>query len=337
MIKSTFFCIDGHTCGNPVRLVTSGQPLLNGQTMSEKRQDFISHHDWIRQSLMLEPRGHDMMSGGLLYPPINDNADASILFIETSGCLPMCGHATIGIVTAALETGLITPKNSGEMILDVPLGQIKVHYQTSNGKVNTVKFYNVPAYLCHHQITLDIAELGELVVDVAFGGNFYVIVEPQRHFPGIDQWSAAEILQWSPIVREIANQSLTCIHPQDATIKGISHVLWTGDKKQSGSNGANAVFYGDNAIDRSPCGTGTSARMAQLFAKNQLCLGQQYVHESYIGSQFVGKIEQVVELNTEQGKMTAIIPSIQGWAQVFGQNAITVDDSDPFWSGFVVR
>jgi len=355
MIKGTFFCIDAHTCGNPVRLVTSGHPNLKGQTMSEKRQDFLENHDWIRQGLMFEPRGHDMMSGAFLYPPCSDNADASILFIETSGCLPMCGHGTIGTVTSGLESGLLTPKVAGKLTLDVPAGQIEVEYSLQGeagesqrhnkavNKVDSVKIYNVAAYLAHQNIELSIEGLGLLTVDVSYGGNYYVIVEPQENFPGIDQWTANEILHWSPIVRAAASKVVTCIHPEDPSVNGVSHVLWTGKPKNENSDAANAVFYGEKAIDRSPCGTGTSARMAQLYAKGQLSLGDSFVHESYIGSQFIGKIEQIVELDCDstysqgvEGKISAIKPSIQGWAKVFGKNCITIEDDDPYAFGFVV-
>lgn len=337
MIKGTFACIDAHTCGNPVRLVTSGHPNLKGDSMSEKRQDFLENYDWIRQGLMFEPRGHDMMSGSFLYPPCSENADASILFIETSGCLPMCGHGTIGTVTSAIEAGLIIAKEPGKLVLDVPAGQINVEYTQEAGKVKSVKIYNVAAYLAHRDVQLDIPGLGRLVVDVSYGGNFYVIVEPQENFPGIDGWSASELLRWSPIVREAASKAVSCIHPQDPTVCGVSHVLWTGKGQNDNTDAANAVFYGDKAIDRSPCGTGTSARMAQLFAKEKLNPGQRFIHESYIGSQFIGKIESTVELETAEGTITAIMPSIEGWAHVFGQNTITIDDDDPYAFGFIVN
>lgn len=342
MIKGTFFCLDAHTCGNPVRLVTSGHPDLKGETMSEKRLDFIKNYDWIRQGLMFEPRGHDMMSGAFLYPPCSDNADASILFIETSGCLPMCGHGTIGTITAAIEHGLLVPKKAtddeiNKLTIDVPAGQIFIEYHQQGDKVTGVKIFNVASYLAHQDVVLTIPSLGCLKVDVSYGGNYYVIVEPQENFPGIDQWDASQILHWSLIVREIADQTLTCIHPEDASVKGISHVLWTGKPQTQGSDAANAVFYGDKAIDRSPCGTGTSARMAQLFAKGLLKEGETFVHESYIGSQFVGKIEQVITLNSANGKIPAILPSIEGWARVFGKNCITIDDEDPYAFGFVVK
>ncbi|MBY5993963.1 4-hydroxyproline epimerase [Ferrimonas balearica] len=333
MIKGTFACIDAHTCGNPVRLITSGHPPLVGRTMSEKRQDFLAHHDWIRQALMFEPRGHDMMSGAFLYPPCDEANDAAILFVETSGCLPMCGHGTIGTVTAALEAGLITPKVPGQLRLEVPAGLIQVQYQQEGDKVAWVRLTNVPAYLAHADQTLEVPGLGSLTVDVAYGGNFYVIVEPQAHFPGIEHWSADTLLRWSPIVRQVADATLACVHPEDPTVRGVSHVLWTGTPTRPDSDGANAVFYGERALDRSPCGTGTSARMAQHFAKGLLAEGDRYVHESIIGSQFVGRVERVTEL----AGRPAIVPSIQGWARVFGHNTLVVDDADPYAFGFQVK
>lgn len=332
MKQGTFFCIDAHTCGNPVRLVTSGHPQLNGATMGEKRLDFIERFDWIRQALMFEPRGHDMMSGSFLYPPCSANADFSILFIETSGCLPMCGHGTIGTVTAALEAGLVKARTPGELIIDVPAGQLKVSYQQQGDKVTAVKITNIPSFLYAENVQFEVPELGEMTMDVAYGGNFYGIIEPQGKFKGIEHHSAAELLRWSPVVRQAARKVIDCVHPLDGKVRGLSHLLWTGTPKNADSSAANAVFYGDKAIDRSPCGTGTSARMAQLYAKGLLKPGDTFVHESFIGSQFVGTIEAVTEV---AGK-AAIIPGIQGWARVFGANQITVDDNDPYAYGFQV-
>ncbi|MFN6261691.1 MAG: 4-hydroxyproline epimerase, partial [Chromatiaceae bacterium] len=279
MLKGTFFCIDAHTCGNPVRLVTSGHPQLNGQTMSEKRLDFLARFDWIRQALMFEPRGHAMMSGAFLYPPCSANADASVLFIETSGCLPMCGHGTIGTVTAALEAGLLQPKVPGQLVLDVPAGQVQVTFQRDGDKVTSVKIRNVASFLAIKDGEIEVPGLGQIRFDVAYGGNFYLIVEPQANFPGLEHWTAADVLRYSPLVRTVANQHYSCVHPLDASIQGISHVQWTGKPKTPGSDAANAVFYGDGAIDRSPCGTGTSARMAQLYARGKLKVGDRFVHE----------------------------------------------------------
>ncbi|MFC3031398.1 4-hydroxyproline epimerase [Pseudoalteromonas fenneropenaei] len=332
MRKGTFFCIDGHTCGNPVRLITSGHPVLQGATMSEKRQHFLAEYDWIRTALMFEPRGHDMMSGSFIYPPSTPDGDAAVLFVETSGCLPMCGHGLIGTLTFALEQGLIVARTPNLLKIDTPAGRVNAEFQQTAGKVDWVKLFNVPAFLAYQDISITVPELGELTIDIAYGGNFYIIVEPQANFPGIEHWSAAQILKFSPLVRTLVNQQLACVHPLDPTVKGASHLLWTGTPTQSNSHGANAVFYGDKAIDRSPCGTGTSARMAQRHAKGLLAVGEQFVHESYIGSQFIGKVEGVTEL---AGKI-AILPSIQGWARVTGHNCITVDDDDPYAYGFQV-
>ena len=332
MRKGTFSCIDGHTCGNPVRLITSGHPILKGDTMSEKRQHFLAEYDWIRQSLMYEPRGHDMMSGSFIYPPTTLDGDAGILFVETSGCLPMCGHGTMGTVTFALENGLIKPKNQGKVKLATPAGRVNVEYSLVDNKVEWVKIYNVASYLAYQNIVVEVPELGYLTIDISYGGNFYIIVEPQDNFPGIEHWSAAEILKFSPRVRSAVNSVTHCVHPDDKTVVGASHVLWTGKPQHGQSSAANAVFYGEKAIDRSPCGTGTSARMAQLFAKGKLKPHAKFIHESYIGSQFIGVIEGI----TEVAGRAAILPSIQGWSIMTGTNNIIVDESDPYVFGFQV-
>jgi len=333
MREGTFFCIDAHTCGNPVRLVAGGYPALKGSTMSEKRQDFLQHHDWIRQALMFEPRGHSMMSGSIVYPPCSENADASVLFIETSGCLPMCGHGTIGTVTSAIENAIIKPKIPGQLILDVPAGQIRIEYQQNGNKVEKVRIFNVPAYLAHTDVVIQVPDLGELVVDVSYGGNYYVIVDPQKNYRGLENFSADQVLHYSPIVRQLVGEAVECIHPEDPTVCGVSHVLWTGEPTQPNAHAKNAVFYGDRAIDRSPCGTGTSARMAQWVARGRLNVGDEFIHESIIGSLFEGRVESA----TTVGSYNAIRPSIQGWARVIGHNTIWVDDEDPYAYGFEVK
>jgi 4-hydroxyproline epimerase len=331
--RSEFTCLDGHTCGNPVRLVVEGRPELAGATMSEKRQDFLARLDWIRTSLMFEPRGHDMMSGGFIYPPCSPEADASILFIETSGCLPMCGHGTIGMVTFALENQLVTPKTPGRLVLDVPAGQIRVEYEQSGAKVTAVRLFNIDSFLYASGIEIDCPELGPLRFDLAYGGNFYAIIEPQGAYRGIDQLGSAAIVRLSPAIRRLAREKIEPVHPNDSTIRGVSHVLWADRPKAKEADARNAVFYGERAIDRSPCGTGTSARMAQLAAKGKLSLGQSFVHESIIGSLFKGRVEAVGQV----GSFASIKPSIQGWAVQTGVNKIVVDpEQDPFWQGFTV-
>ena len=333
MAESHFFCIDAHTCGNPVRVVTGGSiPFLQGDSMSEKRQHFLREYDWIRTGLMFEPRGHDMMSGSILYPPTDPANDAGVLFIETSGCLPMCGHGTIGTVTVAIEQNLITPKTAGVLNLEVPAGLVRAEYRQEGKKVVSVKITNIKSYLAAEKLTVDCPDLGELTVDVAYGGNFYAIVDPQPNFPGLEHYKAEQLISWARTMRQRMNEQYTFVHPENPTINGLSHILWTGEPLNKTSTARNAVFYGDKAIDRSPCGTGTSARMAQWYAQGRLKPGDTFVHESIIGSIFNGSIE----VETQLAEYPAIIPGIEGWARVYGYNHIILDDEDPYVHGFQV-
>lgn len=332
-MKKSFFCIDAHTCGNPVRLVAGGGPLLQGNSMMERRLYFLEHYDWIRKGLMFEPRGHDMMSGSILYPPVDPENDIGVLFIETSGCLPMCGHGTIGTVTIALEEGLVIPKIPGKLRLETPAGLVRVEYAMENGKVQWVRLTNIPSFLYKTDLEVDCPDLGPLTLDVAYGGNFYAIVDPQPNFPGIEHFTAADLIRWSPVIRQRLNEKYAFQHPENPSIRGLSHLLWTGKPIAPEAHARNAVFYGDKAIDRSPCGTGTSARMAQWAAKGKLDTGDTFVHESYIGSQFIGRVEE----KTRCGDYDAIIPSIQGWAKITGYNTIFIDpEDDPYAYGFQV-
>ncbi|MBL7792273.1 MAG: 4-hydroxyproline epimerase [Saprospiraceae bacterium] len=330
---NTFFCIDAHTCGNPVRLVAGGGPILHGKNMSEKRLHFLQEFDWIRKGLMFEPRGHDMMSGSILYAPHDPENDMAVLFIETSGCLPMCGHGTIGTVTIAIEQGLITPKMPGKLRLEVPAGLVEVSYLQEGNKVKSVRLTNVKSYLAAEKLAVDCPDLGALHVDVAYGGNFYAIVDVQPNFPGLEHYKADQLISWSRELRKRINALYSFVHPENPTINGCSHILWTGATLDPASTARNAVFYGDKAIDRSPCGTGTSARMAQWYAKGQLKKGDEFIHESIIGSQFIGRIEEETTLAGHK----AIRPSIEGWARVYGYNTISIDpEDDPYAYGFQV-
>lgn len=332
-MKGTFHCIDAHTCGNPVRLVVDGGPELIGNDMSEKRQHFLKEFDWIRKGLMFEPRGHDMMSGSILYKPHDVSNDVAVLFIETSGCLPMCGHGTIGTITIAIEENLIIPKIPGIVRMETPAGLIMVEYKKERGKVKSVKLTNVVSFLALENMDVECPDLGKLKIDVSYGGNFYAIVDEQENFKGIDKYSADDLISWSRELRKSINEKHQFVHPENITIHGCTHILWSGKTKDENSSARNAVFYGDKAIDRSPCGTGTSARMAQWFAQGKLKLGDNFIHESIIGSKFTGKIEKV----TEMGGRPAIIPSIEGWAKIYGHNVITIDeDDDPYALGFQV-
>lgn len=327
-----FDCIDGHTCGNPVRIVRSPLPVLEGNSIREKRLSFLKQYDWIRTSLMFEPRGHDMMSGSFIYPPHDPDNDAAILFIETSGCLPMCGHGTIGIITMALEEGLIIPKNEGVLNLEVPAGQIKIEYNKEGAYITSVRIQNVPSYLDQENIPVEVPPLGLLSVDVAYGGNFYAIVDVQKNFSGIENYTADQLISLGNILRDEINKTNKFIHPLYPEINGCSHVLWTGSVVSPSSTARGAVLYGKKAIDRSPCGTGSSARLAQWIAKDRIKVGDRFLHESIIGSVFECEAIQQTMIGDKQG----IIPAIKGWARLTGYNKILVDNRDPYSKGFQV-
>lgn len=333
MVKKDFYCIDAHTCGNPVRLVARGGPALQGSTMMERRNYFIENYDWIRKSLMFEPRGHDMMSGSILYPPCDTQNDVAVLFIETSGCLPMCGHGTIGTITIAIEEGLIKPKIPGKVRMEAPAGLVEIDYKMEGKKVKSVKLTNVPSFLYKENLTVNCNELGELTCDVSYGGNFYAIFDTQPNFKGVEHYTAEQLISWAREIRVKLNEKYEFLHPLDSNINWCSHIMWTGAPIDATSTARNAVFYGDKAIDRSPCGTGTSARLAQWYGKGTLKKGEDFIHESFIGSKFTGRIENEVEV----GPYKAIIPSIEGWAKIYGYNSISVDpQDDPYAAGFQV-
>jgi len=316
-----------------VRLIAGGGPKLSGNTMLERRAHFLAEYDWIRRGLMFEPRGHDMMSGSLLYPATREDCDIGVLYIETSGCLPMCGHGTIGTVTFAIEHGLVRPSTPGVLRLDTPAGLVTAEYRQEGDYVEEVRLTNIPSFLYATDLEVECPGLGPLKVDVAYGGNFYAIIEPQDNYRDMADHSAADLVRWSLVLRERLNAVQEFVHPEQHSIRGLTHILWTGAPTKPEAHGRNAVFYGEKAIDRSPCGTGTSARMAQLHAKGKLKAGDPFVHESIIGSLFHGRVEREVQV----AGRPAIIPSIGGWARVTGLNTIFIDDRDPFAHGFTVR
>jgi 4-hydroxyproline epimerase len=297
---------------------------------------------------MFEPRGHDMMSGSILFPPHDLQNDIAVLFIETSGCLPMCGHGTIGTITIGIEEGLIIPKIPGIVKMETPAGVVVVGYKTKpaqntlrndstehnspGAKVESVRFTNVASYLARAGLKVNCPGLGILTLDVAYGGNFYAIVDIQENFKGLDHYPADFLITKGRELRKMINENYEFVHPEDSTIRSCTHILWTGSVLDKKSSGRNAVFYGDKAIDRSPCGTGTSARMAQWYSQGKLKMGDEFIHESIIGSKFIGRIEE----ETSVAGKPAVRPSIEGWARVYGHNIISIDPDDPYAYGFQV-
>ncbi|MGU7774500.1 4-hydroxyproline epimerase [Burkholderia sp. MR1-5-21] len=331
MTKHVFKCIEGHTEGMPVRMVIDGAPALTGATMGDRRLFFIEHHDWVRRALTLEPRGHANMSGTILYPPISDNADMSLLFIETSGCLPMCGHASIGSVSFAIESGLVVPKQPGTVVVDVPAGQLTARYEWDGERVTSVRFTNVPSFLLHRDVEIEHPYFGKLVVDIAYGGNFYPIVEVQPNYPGCEHFTPEQLLEWGRAMQRRVNETLDVVHPDHPQIRGVKHCMWTGKPLAADSDARAVVIAGGSIVDRSPCGTGTSARVAQRFARGLLAEGQTFKHESIIGSHFIGRVEAATRL---QSGLDAVYPSIEGRAWITGRGEHYVDDAQPYAHGF---
>jgi 4-hydroxyproline epimerase len=245
----------------------------------------------------------------------------------------MCGHGTIGLVTFGLEHGMIQPREAGRLRAEVPAGLIELEYGQDGDRVTSVKIVNVPAYVAARAIAIDVPGFGPLSVDVAYGGNYYAVVELQGPYKGLDDLGASRLVELSGKIRALVRDKFEPVHPLDPTIRGVSHVLWADEPKSPKADGRNAVFYGERAIDRSPCGTGTSARLAHLAASGRLRPGDRFVHESYIGSLFTGRIEAETVIAGQK----AIVPSIQGSAVATGFNTIWIDRQDPFWRGFQVR
>ncbi|AYG68727.1 MULTISPECIES: 4-hydroxyproline epimerase [unclassified Rhizobium] len=332
-MRHSFFCIDSHTCGNPVRLVAGGGPLLPHLPIAERREIFVRDHDWVRQALMFEPRGHDIMSGAIIYPAYRDDCDFAVIFIEVSGCLPMCGAGTIGLVTAAIEEGLVRPRVPGRLAIETPAGRVDVEYDKPGEYVEAVRMFNVASYLHAADVEVEVPGLGALTIDVSYGGNYYAVVEPQRNWAGLAGMSADAIVEASRKLRDALEPICNPVHPENERIRGVHHVLWCDASTSANADGRGAVFYGDKAIDRSPGGTGTSARLAQLYTKGRLGIGDVFRQESLVGTIFEGR----VEAETDIGHFRGIKPSVEGWARIIGHNTIFVDDRDPLAYGFQIK
>ncbi|PBQ09325.1 MULTISPECIES: 4-hydroxyproline epimerase [Pseudomonas syringae group] len=329
-MRRSFFCIDSHACGNPVRVVAGGGPLLPSVSMSDRREIFVRDHDWIRTALMFEPRGHDVMSGVIPYPPFRDDCDVGALFIEVSGCLPMCGAGTLGFTTVVIEEGLVTPKIPGKLAVETPAGRVVVDYTMRGEAVESVRLFNVPSYLHSADVEVQVPGVGKLTVDISYGGNFYAVIEPQTCWSGLDGMTSADIIGLSQKLRTALAEVANPVHPENPRISGVHHIIWCDEPKNATAHGRSAVFYGDKGIDRSPGGTGTSARMAQLHGKGRLGVGEVFRNESLIGTLFEGKVEAAVNVGDFEG----ILPSVAGWAEIIGHNTIFVDDEDPLAHGF---
>ncbi len=327
-----FSAVDSHTEGMPTRVITAGLGTLPGTTMQERRLHFLEQLDDLRLLLMREPRGHSAMSGAFLQPPTRPDADWGVLFIEVSGCLPMCGHGTIGVATVLVECGLVEVSEPETTIrLDTPAGIVPVVVQVVDGRATSVTLRNVPAFVSELDGSVEVPGLGRVGYDMAFGGNFYALVAAESVGLELDPANADELIASGlAIIAAIERGNRPC-HPLDPAIAGCKHVVFH-TAGRDGADARNATAIHPGWLDRSPCGTGTSARMAQLHARGRLALGQEFVNESMIGSRFIGRLVE----EATAGDLPAVVPEITGRAWITGMGQYLLDPSDPFPAGFAL-
>jgi proline racemase len=324
-----FAAVDSHTEGMPTRVVTGGVGPLPGATMLERKLRFEAERDDLRLLLMREPRGHAAMSGAILQPPTRDDADWGVLFIEVSGCLPMCGHGTIGVATVLVETGMVEVREPETVVrLDTPAGLVVARVAVRGGRAEAVTLRNVASFLHARDEVARVEGLGDVRYDMAFGGNFYAIVEAASVGLSVDPARARELIDAGDRIRAAIPAP---VHPLDERIAGCRHVVFHAPGRD-GAHARNATAIDPGWLDRSPCGTGTSARMAQLWARGELELGQDFVNESIIGTRFTGRLVE----ETGVGDVAAVVPEVTGRAWITAMGQYLLDNRDPFPAGFAL-
>ena len=326
--------IDSHTMGEPTRVVVGGVPNIPGKTLPEKKAYLEENLDYLRRAIMHEPRGHNDMFGSILVQPVSDEADIGIIFMDGGGYLNMCGHGTIGASTIAVESGMV-PKVEPftELTLEAPAGLVRVKAAIENGKVKEVSFRNVPAFLYKPDVKINVPEIGEITLDISFGGSFFAIVDAKQLGIKIIPENATKLKDIGLKIRDIVNKEIEIQHPTLEHIKTVDLVEIYDEPTNPEATLKNVVIFGEGQVDRSPCGTGTSAKMATLFAKGKLKEGQPFVYESIIGTMFKGRVVGT----TKVGDFDAVIPEITGSAYITGFNTFVIDDDDPMKFGFTLK
>ncbi|HEX6327042.1 MAG TPA: proline racemase family protein [Jiangellaceae bacterium] len=325
-----FHAVDSHTEGMPTRVIVGGVATLPGATMFERRQWFVENSDGLRRLLMNEPRGHAAMSGAILQPPTRPDADVGVLFIEVSGCLPMCGHGAIGVATVLVQTGIVAVTEPVTTIqLDTPAGLVAAEVAVENGTATAVTLRNVPSFSVELDSAVDVPGYGAVKYDMAFGGNFYAICELEQFGIEFDRVNKQQILDAGLAVMAAINNGARPVHPENPLINVCHHVQFLAPGSDARFS-RHAMVIHPGWFDRSPCGTGTSARMAQLHARGELALHTEFVNESFIGTRFVGTLVE----ETTVGGRPAVVPTITGRAWVTGTAQYMLDPADPFPEGF---
>jgi proline racemase len=330
--RRVFHAVDSHTEGMPTRVIVGGVGPIPGSSMIERRAYFLEHMDDMRTLLMYEPRGHSSMSGAILQPPTRPDADWGVLYIEVSGCLPMCGHGTIGVATVLVETGMVEVTEPVTSIrLDTPAGLVVADVEVQDGRALSVTLTNVPAFAVGYGLTVDVPGRGKVTYDMAFGGNFYAILPAEELGVEFDRANKDEILQRSLALIDAINEQAMPVHPTEPLVRGCHHVQVVAPGSDA-RRSRHAMAIAPGWFDRSPCGTGTSARMAQLYFAGELPLNTEFDNESFIGTHFIGTLLE----ETTVGDVPAVIPTIRGRAWVTGTAQYFLSDDDPFPAGFLL-
>lgn len=330
-IARSIQAIDSHTMGEPTRIVVGGVPRIPGKTMPEKKTYLEEHMDNLRTAIMLEPRGHKDMFGSIITQPTRSDADLGIIFMDGGGYLNMCGHGSIGAATVAVETGMVeVTEPYTNIILEAPAGLIKAKVKVEDGKAVETSIENVPAFLYKQDVKINVPQIGEVTVDIAFGGSFFILVKAADLGIEIDAKNSNKITEIGLQIRDIVNSNIEIKHPTLEHIKTADLVEIYGPAKNPKATLQNVVVFGAGQIDRSPCGTGTSAKMATLYAKGLLKENEEFVYESILGTMFRGKVLG----KTKVGDIDAVIPEITASAYVTGFNHFVIDESDPVKYGF---
>jgi proline racemase len=324
--------VDSHTEGMPTRVVTGGVPVLPGATMAQRREHLMTHLDDLRTFLMYEPRGHSAMSGAILQPPTRPDADVGVVYIEVSGCLPMCGHGTIGVATVLVETGMVAVTEPVTTVrLDTPAGLVVASVAVTDGRATGVTIRNVPSFVAELDATVEIPGYGQVRYDLAYGGNFYAIVDLPQLGLRLDRADRQRLLDVGLAIMAAINDAKAPVHPEQPEISGCRHVHLVAEGSTARLS-RHAMVIHPGWFDRSPCGTGTSARMAQLHARGLLPLDQDFVNESLLGTRFTGRL---VDTATVAGR-PAVVPTITGRAWLTGTAQHFLDPDDPFPAGFLL-
>lgn len=327
-----FSTIDTHTGGNPTRTIISGLPKLVGETMSEKMLYMEANYDWIRKFLMNEPRGHGVMSGALLTDPCHPDADIGVIYIETGGYLPMCGHDTIGCCTALVEAGLIEVKEPfTHLNVDTPAGLIKVKIKVENGKAKEVTFANTPSFLLK-SIDIEVEGIGRIACDIAYGGNFYGIIDARKLNLPLVKENATTIIDQAITIRNAINKSVEIVHPAYPFIHGLTHIEFFTDAENPIADLKNTVVVPPGGIDRSPCGTGTSAKLATMYRNQEIGIDEEFIYESIVGTLFKARVLEETMVN----EIPAVINEVTGSAWIMGMHRFFYNERDPLKEGYLL-